>query len=309
MKYLRQFIKTTIREFLNENINNDISNIILTSNDWDGFIKAVRMQYGDIIPIYHATTIENSKIIDKEGFKLVQGKNYKSFSKDDILYFQLGKSDYVSTNRPVLYELEVPIEFLNYCDIDMDNVDISDSEISKYINLDLLEDLSSDIKDVIIYFIWNDLKLDGFELILHDRYFDDNEGIDFLFKNMRYNKIYESLNSSLIEEVTHAEFHSWKRSHKMIKDLDKVFDLFNDKFDLYEDEPYEDYYNTYKIRKDTLEIKLKKLKQDIFINSFDDEWFTIGQCFYHSFEDTDYDEVKYFICDSIEGVEEFLNRF
>ena len=188
MKDLNQFIKTTIREFLNENKNSDISNIILTANDWDGFISAVQIQYGNIIPIYHATTIENSKIIDKVGFKLVQGKNYLSFSKDDILYFQLGKSDYVSTNRPVLYELEVPIDFLDNCDIDMDNVDINDYEISKYINLDSFNDLNSDVRDVIKYYIWNNLKLEGFELILHDRYLDDNVGIDFLFKNVNIKK-------------------------------------------------------------------------------------------------------------------------
>ena len=185
---MKNFIKTTIRKFLTEHKNSDISNIILTAKDWDDFIKAVKIKYGNIIPVYHATTIENSKIIDKEGFKLVQGKNYKSFSKEDILYFQLGKSDYVSDIRPVLYKLEMPIDFLNYCDIDMDNVDISDIEMSKYVNLDLLDDMSSDVKDVIAYFIWNNFKLDGFELILHDRYLSDGVNIDSLFKRATIEK-------------------------------------------------------------------------------------------------------------------------
>ncbi len=151
---MNKYIKT-INEFINENLN--IKNMILNANDWSDFIEAIRLQYGDIVPLYHATTKENSESIDKNGLQLVHGKNYISYSNEPFLYFQLGRSTYVSEERNVLYRLDVPIEFLEkYAYIDMDSVN----------KVDVDPNLDSDTKDAIQSFISNDYKLDGIELII-----------------------------------------------------------------------------------------------------------------------------------------------
>jgi hypothetical protein len=188
MKDLTKLIKTKIREFINENINQDeVKNKILNGTDFDDWIEAVRIQYGNVVPLYHATTKDISKIIDNEGFKLTHGKNYKSFTHEPIMYFQIGKSDYVSSNRPILYRLDVPIDFLYNTDIDMDNPDISDEEISRYVDMEDWDDLPYEIKDAITYFIWNNFKLEGTELLISDRYLQDtNENI---FKGLKPIKI------------------------------------------------------------------------------------------------------------------------
>lgn len=204
MGLLDKLIKKSIKENW-ENDNDLVKNLILNATDWDDFLQAVETKYGKIIPIYHATTIEKSKIIDREGFKLVQGKNYTSFSKEKNLYFQLGKSDYVSSNRPIVYKFQLPVSFLNYCDIDMDSVSISDSTLSKYINLDIFDEMESDIKDVIQYFIWNKLKLDGFELILQERYVDNN--IKSILNNPKIVSTENKLNESTKGDDTISLYH------------------------------------------------------------------------------------------------------
>ena len=183
---VKKFIAATIREYLNEvylsNINKQIAHKILTATKFSDWINAVKMKYGEIVPLYHATTAENAEIIDRLGFKLVQGKSYISFSNDNILYFQLGKSDYVASNRPALYRLDVPITFLNNVDIDMDNVNVSEEELSKYVDLENWDALSHEIKDAITYFVWNGFELDGTELIVSDRFIDDGSNV---FKNLK----------------------------------------------------------------------------------------------------------------------------
>ena len=170
-----------------ETSSEQIKDIILNGTDFDDWIRAIKMKYGDIVSLYHATTKENSKLIDKEGFKLVDGKNYKSFGKEPILYFQIGKSDYQAENRPVLYRLDVPIDFLYNADIDMDGPNISDETLFKYVDEETWDDLPYEIRDAIIYFIWNDFKLDGTEIFITDR-FMDKPGED-IFKGLTPKKI------------------------------------------------------------------------------------------------------------------------
>ena len=100
----------SMMNIIKENIHDRVKDIILNATEWDDWVKAVKLQYGDYVSLYHATTEKNAEIIDKEGFKLTHGKNYKSFAKEPMIYFQLGTSDYVSSNRPVLYKIDVPIE-------------------------------------------------------------------------------------------------------------------------------------------------------------------------------------------------------
>jgi hypothetical protein len=116
---------------------------------------------------------------------LTHGGNRLSFADEKNIYFQIGKSDYVATNRPVLYKVMVPISFiLKYADADMDNVNIGDEElIDAGINLDEFKQLPYEIKDIILYFIWNDMKLDGMELLIIDRT-DDN-----IFRGLEIEKV------------------------------------------------------------------------------------------------------------------------
>ena len=178
---MRKKIKDIIREQVESEL---ITKAVINSTDWSDLVDVIRAQYGDTVPLYHATTIEKSKIIDKEGLKLVNGKNYISFSGEPILYLQLGKSDYVSSSRPVLYRLDAPVEFINHCEVDMDNVNISNDKLSKAINTEHIEELPSDIRDAIKYFIWNGFRLDGFEFMVRDI-----SGNGDLFINSKLTKI------------------------------------------------------------------------------------------------------------------------
>jgi len=76
-------LKQTIRKVLSEhNKGKDkkIKDIILNATEWDDFLSALAVKYGDTVPLYHATTKETAEIIDREGFRLTYGKNYKSFT-------------------------------------------------------------------------------------------------------------------------------------------------------------------------------------------------------------------------------------
>ena len=154
-----------------ENVDDKVRDIMLNADDWNDFLRALKLKYGKTIPLYHATTKETSEIIDREGFKLTYGKNYKSFDQEPLIYFQIGKSDYVATNRPVLYRLDVPLDFIgDYADIDMDNVDVSDEDlINAGVDIEYWDDISYEIKDAITYFVWNNMSLDGMELLITDR--------------------------------------------------------------------------------------------------------------------------------------------
>jgi len=183
-------------KILHEDISTDekVKDIILNSYDIDGFIEALRLKYGNTVPLYHATTEENAKIIDREGFKLTDGANYKSWSREPIMYFQIGKSDYVASNRPVLYRLDAPLDFISaYAYADMDSAYTEDEELEK-LGIENVDNFpSSDMLDIIRYFVWNDMKLDGMELLIADR----NEDGD-IFKNLKPIRMNENINESLI---------------------------------------------------------------------------------------------------------------
>lgn len=181
IKKLKSRYKYT--ESINESkINQDdkIRELMLNSPDIDGFISALKLKYGNNIPLYHATTPENAELILKQGFKLQEfGRNYKSFINEPNLYFQIGKSDYTSTNRPKLIRIDVPIEFIEkYAYADMDTAWVDDDVM---INHGVHpETLSSEMNDFVRYFIWNDMKLDGMEIIIEDRNGDDD-----IFQNIK----------------------------------------------------------------------------------------------------------------------------
>ena len=163
---LRKFIRGIINESV---VDDQIKNKIIYATDWSDFVEAVRLKYGNTIQLYHATTKENAEIIDREGLKLVQGKNFASFGQGNFLYFQLGKSSYRSTNRPVLYRVDAPVELLGYFEVDMDSASIDEETILKYFDdVDDFENMETDIRDLITYFIYYNFELEGMELILND---------------------------------------------------------------------------------------------------------------------------------------------
>lgn len=164
------------------NVEAEVKNTIINAQDVDDFVEALRIQYGDTIPLYHATDADTAAIIDKEGFKLTPGKNYVSYAKEPLIYFQIGKSDYQADNRPVLYRLDVPLSFIEkYANADMDGINISDSELEDAgVDMDGFEDLPSEIKDIIRYFVQRDMKLEGMELLIADRMEDGN-----IFKGLK----------------------------------------------------------------------------------------------------------------------------
>jgi hypothetical protein len=192
-------LQKTIRKVLSEhNKGKDkkIRDIILNATEWDDFLSALAVKYGDTVSLYHATTKETAEIIDREGFKLTYGKNYKSFTPEELIYFQIGHSDYQASNRPVVYRVDVPIDFIaEFADIDMDNVDISDEDLADVgVDMEYFEDMSYEIKDAIRYYVWNNMTLDGMELLITDR-----NGVGDIFKGLTPVKVSE-LNESILKE-------------------------------------------------------------------------------------------------------------
>ncbi len=163
-----KYIKTSFSGYISESLTTQdkIKNIIFGSLEVEGFIKALKVQYGELVPLYHATTLENSKIIDSEGLKLTFGKNFKHFGSQEQIYFQIGKSDYIDDHRCVLYRWDAPLDFLaQYACADMDSVnEIEDEELIK-IGIDA-ENVCSEMRDFIKSFIYNGMKLEGMELII-----------------------------------------------------------------------------------------------------------------------------------------------
>jgi len=132
---------------------------------------------------------------------------------------------------------------------------------------------------------------------------------------MKYlRKFNESSNDEdLCQEVEWDDYVKWKDRHTQIDDFEEVFDIFDDKFNLYEDEwtGNGNIYNTFKINNynKSIRIRLNKLKQDIMIQVYDDEWFGILQFWFDDVEQDGYTDDKVYICDTIDGVKEFLDKF
>jgi hypothetical protein len=188
-----------IRE--NRNSDKKIKDIILNATEWDDFLSALAVKYGDTVPLYHATTRETAEIIDREGFKLTYGKNYKSFTPEELIYFQIGNSDYQASNRPVVYRLDVPIDFIaEFADIDMDNVDTSDEDLADVgVDMEYFEDMPYEIKDVIRYYVWNNMTIDGMELLITDR-----NNVGNIFKGLTPVKV-STLEEKVIKEENERE--------------------------------------------------------------------------------------------------------
>lgn len=161
---------------MNPKIKNEINSLMFNSLEDEGFFKALELQYGSTIPLFHATDILSYESIKKYGLKIMEGSNFLHFGYSKQLYFQIGRSDYVDENRSILLKYDAPIDFLRvFCFVDLDNVTVKDADLVKFgINLDLI---TSEMKDFLKYYIWNDFNIEGMEIMIRE---NDGEEIDII---------------------------------------------------------------------------------------------------------------------------------
>ena len=161
--------KETYAHVLNmeEEINQRIHELMFNSLEDDGFFKALELQYGKLIPLYHATDLGSYEKIKEEGLVLKEGSNYLHFGYSSQIYFQIGKSDYVDSYRSVLLKYNAPIKWLGqFAFADLDNVTVYDEDLLKFgISLD---EITSEIRDFLKYYIWNEFKIEGMEIMIRD---------------------------------------------------------------------------------------------------------------------------------------------
>ena len=163
MKKIGEIVEKIIREINDK--KHQLKEKVFNAYEWDGILEAIEFEFGETISLYHATTEEISKIIDEEGFKFTYGKNYKSFQREEIIYFQIGKSDYRSDERSVVYKIDVPVGFLGIAEVDVDTAYVKDEDIYKHIPEEEYDLKDSDTRDAIMYFIWNGMTFYGMELL------------------------------------------------------------------------------------------------------------------------------------------------
>ena len=148
-----------------------VRDMVLGAADWTDWLDAVRAEYGDTVPLFHATTEEAAAEVERVGFLLSEGGDRTSFGGGSTLYFQLGKSSYVAPNRPVLFRVDVPVSFLMHAQIDMDSVGTTEDDARRYARD--FDERDTDVRDAIQYFVGNWMSLEGTELVFRDSAFDD----------------------------------------------------------------------------------------------------------------------------------------
>jgi hypothetical protein len=161
--------KETYADVLNmeQTTNQRIHELMFNSLEDDGFFKALELQYGKVIPLYHATDLNSYEKIKEQGLVLQQGSNYLHFGFSSQIYFQIGKSDYVDSYRSVLLKYNAPIEWLGqFAFADLDNVTVYDEDLLKF-GIPL-EQITSEMKDFLKYYIWNEFKIEGMEIMIRD---------------------------------------------------------------------------------------------------------------------------------------------
>jgi hypothetical protein len=140
---------------------------VLHAQGYDDFCNTIIEKYPDGIPLFHATTLENAELILKDGLKPVDGKNYKSWSSDPQVYVQIGRSDYQSTERPVVLKAIAPHSILQNAYADLDGVNVDEQDILMKYEVDIAG-LDADTRDFILAFAENDCLFEGLELMLRD---------------------------------------------------------------------------------------------------------------------------------------------
>jgi hypothetical protein len=156
-----------LREKMKINLSKKINDLMFNSLEDDGFFKALELQYGKTVPLYHATDLLTFEKIKKEGLVLKKGKNYLQWGYSSQLYFQIGRSNYLDSHRSVLLKYEAPINWLaQFGFADLDNVTVTDDDLLKFGVC--IEQITSEMKDFLKYYIWNDFKIEGMEIMIMD---------------------------------------------------------------------------------------------------------------------------------------------
>ncbi len=162
-----------------EKVPKTITDPVLKATNLEDIANELSKEYGGKIPLYHATSLENAKKIISDGLQTTQGKNYKHWGDEDQIYFQVGKSDYKSTERPVVFKTEVDKDwFIKNASADMDGVSVTEKDILDKTGVDISE-LDSDTRDLIQAYYNNGKKFRGLELLVRNP-----EGGDLTIKNI-----------------------------------------------------------------------------------------------------------------------------
>lgn len=128
---------------------------------------------------------------------------------------------------------------------------------------------------------------------------------------MNYLKLFEAYfdESKTWEEVNIHDYHLFSRSHqkKENHDYSEELDIFENALgNLYQRDEDDFNNNQYRVHLGALDIHLVRRKIDIIVKAFEDDWYTIMKGKYHYYEDTDYSEQDFFIVDSLEGVDDWI---
>jgi len=127
---------------------------------------------------------------------------------------------------------------------------------------------------------------------------------------MNHIKLFEAYfdESKSWEEVTINQYRDFSNSHQKKSNYkyDGELGIFEDIYDLYERDSDDYDHHQYRIHLNTLEILLVPHKIDIFVRAFEDDWYTIEAAKYHDYEDTDYSKQNYFIVDSLDGINDWI---
>lgn len=133
-------------------------------------------------------------------------------------------------------------------------------------------------------------------LKLFEAYFDS----DGVYEEVSYQKLNEFMSSH-----TNIENYKYEQELEMI---DKLFNLYQRDVDDFNNNQYDvthNYQNSYH-DSSLLEIYLVRKKIDIFISAYDDEWYTIRYCEYRRYDDLDYSKQLYYICDGLDGLNQWF---
>ena len=127
---------------------------------------------------------------------------------------------------------------------------------------------------------------------------------------MNYLKVFEAYfdESKSWEEVEINRYHSFIRTHqrKVAYKYSQELDIFEGAYNLYQRDEDDYDHHQYRIKNDTLEIYLVPHKIDVFVRAFEDDWYTIMKGKYRNYDDTDYSEQDFFIVDSLEGINDWI---
>lgn len=208
----------------------EVKSRIVDITDWSDAMKMLTDAYGEYIPVYHAASEEGHKSISKHGLKSSKVSNYKLFGETNGFYIQIGKSDYVSSNRPYLYEAKVPVSIISENSrIDQDGL-MDESELSEIVGFDV-EELDTDTRDFINAVVSNGYNLDGIEFLM-DNELSENGIPEIDFKEVKDEDIEKGIwkpkqiaEQNLFQPIGSLGAANLKNATSVLSDLQKARDM------------------------------------------------------------------------------------